>query len=1128
MGAKRTSNHKGEQGCSDTGHREMPTDRSTPPRAPEGAILRLALAMRGGVSLAVWIGGAMRELDRLQRPDAFTRALLEATVFRRAEIDILTGASAGGLNAAIGGYSMARDQPVKLRDVWIQVADIDRLLEPSKDGSRASVLDGDFFLRQVVRQIRKIDRSPASHRCGHASQTAECPPTRPVQMFLASTVFGGLRVTQDVDPLYSDRRREAYFRFRHLAKSPAFTDLDESDAIDQVGTAARTSASFPAAFEPVEIGTDTFRGRLHLPTDEAPPTMRMLDGGIVDNIPVARAIQAVASAPANDPVRRWVVYLHPNPDGLVTRPDRPRGGTSPTIPAVIRDALASLNAETLLDDLDILERHNREADAQKVQRNSLFAAALSRPPRSPDELLGSVDAYRIYALLDDPGSNLAWIPIGQTAPGSPLASCTDDQRFRLRARISTEVRGRAAAGCATLRPFARVARLAHFTIEWIRWAEQHGASFQDQRRVTYDVLLLAEIIDAAISRSLLELVSDPVLNLSTILDETERSKRLRLMIEDIQGRAPTDCERMVPLPDDPLLRPCSSRVLSELARGILPDDPVDNGVRVSDELLALLTSVGVDILRETRDVEPEHDSAFTLLSTSIRNGKTWSARAATSLRCSWLQQKAVRSALLTIDAAGAGLHRGFARGTPQRLEYIRISGAAGTPLARSSSPLDALPSFRNIDLRGDGTIDPDQKLSGNKLGSFSAFLSPRFRANDWMWGRMDAATEIVNLLFRPEYLSDQPAAKLIELVGCIVRQPFERPVDVLADEDIEAAEAICADLWSENEDQIVAEITAATRAARDADCLPVTRRVIQARWHLELAVSEMPSVIEERLDRNEAPPTWPEADAEGESPKARIQRLLSLYEDTPRTVRALWGRRDTTGLGVRTVRATARGLTPTQGIKVLPRRIVLGVPMLIGVAAALSRGAFLIAWNALVNIVFLPRLHWPWWPILGTLSAIASLAFWLKLVRRKPGEWRDRLTGIVVIGLVGLGLASLSHDWLHQPQNLFQSWNPRDVIDTSALWGPVLAVAMATAVATLCLWIWARRWAMLTATFGSGLLMGIWVVIGAWEPTSDSWVARSLEGIRSMWVPATMLVVLLTWLALSLRVEARPTPEDLE
>src|SRR4051812_24804513 len=98
--------------------------------APEArqSVLRFAVAMRGGVSLAVWIGGALRELDRLQHVenDHFIQSMLSMTQFKRVEIDILTGASAGGLNAALGGYAIARGRPMDLKDVWIRTADIDR------------------------------------------------------------------------------------------------------------------------------------------------------------------------------------------------------------------------------------------------------------------------------------------------------------------------------------------------------------------------------------------------------------------------------------------------------------------------------------------------------------------------------------------------------------------------------------------------------------------------------------------------------------------------------------------------------------------------------------------------------------------------------------------------------------------------------------------------------------------------------------------------------------------------------------------------------------------------------------------------------------------------------------------
>jgi hypothetical protein len=70
--------------------------------------LRLALAMRGGVSLAVWMGGACSEVDRMRRapggavPQASTYGrMLDAAGYGSVAVDVLAGASAGGLNCAL-------------------------------------------------------------------------------------------------------------------------------------------------------------------------------------------------------------------------------------------------------------------------------------------------------------------------------------------------------------------------------------------------------------------------------------------------------------------------------------------------------------------------------------------------------------------------------------------------------------------------------------------------------------------------------------------------------------------------------------------------------------------------------------------------------------------------------------------------------------------------------------------------------------------------------------------------------------------------------------------------------------------------------------------------------------------
>ena len=38
------------------------------------------------------------------------------------------------------------------------------------------------------------------------------------------------------------------------------------------------------------------------------------------------------------------------------------------------------------------------------------------------------------------------------------------------------------------------------------------------------------------------------------------------------------------------------------------------------------------------------------------------------------------------------------------------------------------------------------KLAGVELAHFGAFLKRSWRANDWMWGRLDAAERLVTLL----------------------------------------------------------------------------------------------------------------------------------------------------------------------------------------------------------------------------------------------------------------------------------------------------------------------------------------------------------------------------------------------
>src|ERR1043166_8571158 len=114
--------------------------------------LRIALVCYGGVSLAVYMHGITKEIWRLAKasqathssdPDEaetiaadsiYARLLLdiaaEADTDLRIIVDILAGASAGGINAIFLSQAIATGQALDpLTDLWLDSADVDALID---------------------------------------------------------------------------------------------------------------------------------------------------------------------------------------------------------------------------------------------------------------------------------------------------------------------------------------------------------------------------------------------------------------------------------------------------------------------------------------------------------------------------------------------------------------------------------------------------------------------------------------------------------------------------------------------------------------------------------------------------------------------------------------------------------------------------------------------------------------------------------------------------------------------------------------------------------------------------------------------------------------------------------------
>jgi patatin-related protein len=239
--------------------------------------LRLALSMRGGVSLAVWIGGALQELDAFTRirsldydpatqvgPPEFYPALLRLGGYDRAVIDVVTGASAGGLNGVVLAASRVYGFHFsEMLRVWVEMADIELLTRSpyEKTLNRAtgreerrpeSLLRGDgHFLAELNRSLAELVQRGSPER----------KVDDPFDLILSATLLNPAYETRDEDPFapIEEVRRNAYFHFRYFGETGDnggdFQDVDlavdvskPTSTVSLLALAGRATSSFPIAF----------------------------------------------------------------------------------------------------------------------------------------------------------------------------------------------------------------------------------------------------------------------------------------------------------------------------------------------------------------------------------------------------------------------------------------------------------------------------------------------------------------------------------------------------------------------------------------------------------------------------------------------------------------------------------------------------------------------------------------------------------------------------------------------------------------------------------------------------------------------------------------------------------------
>ncbi|HMG47296.1 MAG TPA: patatin-like protein [Allosphingosinicella sp.] len=389
--------------------------------------LRIALVCYGGVSLAVYMHGITKEIWRLAKAsqavhssdaaeaahdDIYAKLLrtiaAEAGIDLRILVDILAGASAGGINAIFLSHAIATGQTIDpLTDLWLDSADVDSLLAPGGGAltrlAKASAIPFAWALSaragidqtveaghraEIKAKLAKFVRAPwlappfggpqLTNLILNAFEAMEqgpkgdplLPDYQPLDLFVTVTDFHGypelLRLNSPPEVIETEHRLTLSFQDaggagRRLA-DPA-----------ELAYAARATASFPGAFPPFQIGeldrclearARPWPGRAAFLERALPQRAALgeaekavlIDGSVLHNRPFGPAVAALEKRPARREVDRRFVYIDPKPGMKSVR----FGGDDEDVPGffgTIFGALSDIPREQpISDNLEAIDR----------------------------------------------------------------------------------------------------------------------------------------------------------------------------------------------------------------------------------------------------------------------------------------------------------------------------------------------------------------------------------------------------------------------------------------------------------------------------------------------------------------------------------------------------------------------------------------------------------------------------------------------------------------------------------------------------------------------------------------------------------------------------------------------------
>jgi patatin-related protein len=728
--------------------------------------LRIAPILTGGTSLAVWIGGVTAELYRVvncyddPRPeDEPYRALLGLTQ-TRALVDVITGTSAGGLNGVLLSTAWSLGVPtasvVKLRDLWMDLGSIDSLIRSPNEKDPPSLLRGDDYFWPELTGV--VERLEAQKTATIGPKATEPPDTRRfTDLALTVTTLSGelTRRTDDIGQELQETRQDHTLRFT--------TDdfgSEDPEWRRRLALAARTSASIPGVFEASYLPVaSAVRSR---PAFEDRASFSVgrwaVDGGVLANQPIGAARRRIDERSAGGELRRVALFVNPTPSlGPPNVADDPDD-----VPPLVKVAASAFTAPRnigIRGEIDQLREHNERLRRAVDVRRAIarVVAATDAPADGGDPVVHL--ARSLYDRFRDERALLSVTTmLDRVAP--TLADDAFDRRQVEDALV--------AAILTTENWLPREFTFSDAADAWswgIAPLEYSAGMLLELIRRVYR--LPASMFGPGARDALGDLrgrVHSAMADLGQVrrLDSgfwevalARRSPALQWWAEQCYEVWPKADAIPVPGVDDMPDASAGQVRANQQQTWAQLWQVAGSLARIAIELRQLVAEIDLDPPEPLPvEVVPDRD--------------------------------AINDLVTLLDVGGDDRSPMI-----RRLVALHIVAVALGDTSRRAAQIE----FIEVSWNAPNTLDPrllDEKLAGTQFNRLGAFVKRSWRANDWMWGRMDGAAQLVRLLLDPRRLR-QIGVRPQQVVGALEaldgapldpaeQEPIERELGYLVEQ----------------------------------------------------------------------------------------------------------------------------------------------------------------------------------------------------------------------------------------------------------------------------------------------------------------------------------------------------------